>query len=253
MMQLTANIIETGKALGGTAELPTGNGNAQAPVGTTVALLEQAQVNISAVHKRLHQAQGREFQLLKDRFREDPEAFWRFNPRPSHQWQQDEFLAALNSVSIVPASDPNTAGAVQRALKASAVLQMAQQSPESFNIGNVIRYALSMLNIGSPETLLNVAGLADAQPSPMEQATIEAAKARIMDAETRRMDAETRKGKAVADVSLKTAELQQKQEALVVNAGTKVAIEAAKKANTQTQLIETLSDEANRRLLAGVQ
>jgi len=252
MMQLVDGIINTGKALGGTAEMATGNGNSQAPVGTTVALLEQSQVNVSAVHKRLHAAQAREFQLLRDRFREDPEAFWRFNPHKAREWSEAELLAALDNVAIVPAADPNTAGSVQRALKASAVIQMAQQDPEAFNRAAVIRYALGMLNIASPETLLNLAP-AEQGPSPVEQAQQQLAEARMMEAQTRARKVSVEETKVALDAAAKREELAFKKESLVVNAGVKVATEMAKRADTETQFIETLSDEANRRLLNGVQ
>ena len=66
LMSLVENIAQTGMRVGGTSEQPVGEGKQDAPVGTTIALIEQAQKILSAVHKRLHAAQAEEFQMLKD-------------------------------------------------------------------------------------------------------------------------------------------------------------------------------------------
>src|SRR5262249_8784816 len=70
---------EMGGKIAGAADIGVGEGKQDAPVGTTLALIEQATKVADAVHKRLYSAQAKEFQLLKERFKEDPEAFWRFN------------------------------------------------------------------------------------------------------------------------------------------------------------------------------
>jgi hypothetical protein len=88
-------IQELGARVAGSAEIPVGEGTQDVPVGTTMALIEQATKVLDAVHKRLHTAQAQEFKLLKDRFKEDPEAFWRHNKKPTIPWRKEQFLKAL--------------------------------------------------------------------------------------------------------------------------------------------------------------
>lgn len=127
------HIEEVGQRVGNTADLQIGEGKQDAPVGTTLALIEQATKTMDAVHKRLHSAQAREFQLLKARFKEDPEAFWRFNPRPAMPWQKDQFLEALNNVNMVPVSDPNNPTSMHRIAKATVIKTLQQASPQLYD------------------------------------------------------------------------------------------------------------------------
>jgi hypothetical protein len=119
------HVEELGQRLGGTAQLNVGEGRQDAPVGTTLALIEQATKPTGAVMKRLHSAQSKEFQLLKDRFKEDPEAFWRFNRKPARPWQKQQFLEAINDFDLVPVADPNNPTALHRAAKAQWLEQIA--------------------------------------------------------------------------------------------------------------------------------
>ena len=119
------HVEELGQRLGGTAQLNVGEGRQDAPVGTTIALIEQATKPTGAVMKRLHTAQNKEFQLLKERFQEDPEAFWRFNKKPAMPWQKQQFTQALNDFDLVPVADPNNPTALHRAAKANWIEQIA--------------------------------------------------------------------------------------------------------------------------------
>ncbi|HEY6020311.1 MAG TPA: hypothetical protein VIY48_10520, partial [Candidatus Paceibacterota bacterium] len=105
---------EVGQRVGGAADIGVGEGKQDAPVGTTLALIEQATKVMDAVHKRLHAAQAKEFMLLKDRFKEDPEAFWRHNKRPARQWTIEQFKQALNERELVPVADPNNPTSLHR-------------------------------------------------------------------------------------------------------------------------------------------
>lgn len=119
------HVEELGQRLGGTAQLNVGEGRQDAPVGTTIALIEQATKPTGAVMKRLHTAQNKEFQLIKERFQEDPEAFWRFNRKPARPWQKAQFLEAINDFDLVPVADPNNPTALHRAAKAQWIEQIA--------------------------------------------------------------------------------------------------------------------------------
>lgn len=124
------HIEEASQRLASTANIGVGEGKQDAPVGTTLALIEQASKVIDSAHKRLHAAQAEEFKLLKERFREDPEAFWRHNKNPTVQWKKDQFMEALNNCELVPVADPNNPTSLHRMAKAMAIkeLQKANQS-----------------------------------------------------------------------------------------------------------------------------
>lgn len=151
MMALITSIVETGQRVGGTATIAVGEGKQDAPVGTTIALIEQATKLQGAVHKRLHKAQASEFELLVQRFREDPEALWRNNRRSSLPRDKEQVLEALSNYDLVPAADPNTASSLQRIGKAQAVYQIAKDNPEKFNQDAVYNYTFAALGVGSAQ------------------------------------------------------------------------------------------------------
>ena len=137
----------------GTAELQVGEGRQDAPVGTTLALIEQATKILSAVHIGWHASQAEEFQLLKERYRQNPEAFWRWNKK-GYQWEESLFLRALEDHEIVPAADPNTPSHLVRVMRAQAKLLLAQQAPFLFNLRKTARQFLTSLGNSDPDEIL---------------------------------------------------------------------------------------------------
>lgn len=132
-MQLTQNIEQLGQRVGGTAEMNIGEGKQDAPVGTTLALIEQATKTMDAVHKRLTSAQGKEFQLLKERFKEDPEAFWRHNKKTTIRWRKEQFIEALENNDLVPVADPNNPTSMHRIAKAVVIKTLQQASADLYD------------------------------------------------------------------------------------------------------------------------
>lgn len=198
-MALGKDIVDTGSRIGGTAELQVGEGRQDAPVGTTIAMIEQAMKVMDAVHKRLHQAQAEEFSLLKDLFKENPEDFWRSNKNPAMPWTKESFLAAVNDNNFVPAADPNTASHVQRVLRAQALYMMAQATPDMFNLPEVAKYVLHTLGVSNPETILAPPGMSS-KPDPKAEADRISAQADLLDAQTKAADLTLKdKHKAVDD------------------------------------------------------
>lgn len=153
------HVEEVGQRLGQTADVQVGEGKQDAPVGTTLALIEQATKLIDSVHKRLHAAQSEEFALLKERFREDPEAFWRHNKKPTVPWIKDQFLKALNNCRVVPVADPNNPTSLHRMAKALAIKQLQQSSPLLYDPIGVDTRVLRTIGV-DPE------GLFRATPAP---------------------------------------------------------------------------------------
>jgi len=156
---------ETGQRVGGTAEINIAEGRQDAPVGTTLALIEQATKIMDAVHKRLHAAQAEEFQLLKECFRENPESFIR-SVKGKLDWNEERFLQALNDASIVPQADPNTPSHMHRLMKAMALKQLQGASPQLYNGRAVDERVLHMLGFEDAQTLFNPANM-QAPPNPM--------------------------------------------------------------------------------------
>lgn len=149
------HVEELGQRLGGTANMNIGEGRADAPVGTTLALIEQATKPIGAVLKRLFTGQSKELQLLKARFQDDPEAFWRFNKRPTVQWVKDQFIKALNDFDLVPVSDPNNPTKLHRAAKSAAITQYAAANPGVLNPAKVWTDAVApSIELANPERFL---------------------------------------------------------------------------------------------------
>jgi len=153
------HIEEVGQRLGQTAEINIGEGKQETPVGTTMALIEQATKIMDSVHKRLHTAQGEEFRLLKERFREDPEAFWRHDKKRAVNWSQEAFIKALNERELVPVADPNNPTSLHRVAKAALVDALAGKYPQLMNQMGALKRIFKIAGV-DPEGIINL------QPAP---------------------------------------------------------------------------------------
>ena len=165
LMSLVQNMSETGMRVGGTSELQVGEGRADAPVGTTLAMIEQATKILNAVHKRMHSAQAEEFSLLVQCFREHPESFWERNRKPTIVWNEELFLQALTDVELVPQADPNTSSHSQRLMKVMALKQLQSASPEMYDAIAIDKAALRAIGWSNPEQFLKPEDQRN-QPSP---------------------------------------------------------------------------------------
>ena len=149
---LLASLVDSGKQFAATVEQPTGDGNAEAPVGTTVALLEKGQRVMSAIHKRLHFAQRVEFKILKRVFGEflPPEYPYQVQGAQQSVFKQD----FDDSVDVIPVSDPNIFSMTQRITMAQTQLQMAQAAPELHNLREAYRKMYLALNVKDIDAIL---------------------------------------------------------------------------------------------------
>ena len=171
LMQLVDSMAQAGERVGGTSEAQVGEGRSDAPVGTTLALIEQAQKILNAVHKRMHAAQALEFQLLAECFRENPESFWKRIRKPAKQWDEQTFLAALNESDLIPQADPNTASHTQRIMKVVALKQLQAASPNLYDAIAVEHAALRAIGWNNPEQFM-APPEAQGKPSPEEMKAI---------------------------------------------------------------------------------
>lgn len=184
LQSLAGEMAQTGMRIGGTSEAQVGEGRADAPVGTTLAMIDQATKLLNAVHKRMHSAQAMEFQLLVRVFREHPEAFWERLNRPSYQWDEKTFLAAIKDADLVPQADPNTASHTQRIMKVMALKQLQAANPALYDAIAVDRMALTTIGWSNPDQFM-APPQSLAAPPPEVQEKIAKAKVAQQDADTR--------------------------------------------------------------------
>ena len=162
LAQLMGVLVESGQRFAAVMDNQTGDANSNAPVGTTVALLEKGQKVISAIHKRLHYAQRSEFKILKRLFGEylPPEY-----PYQVQGAQQTVFATDFNnSVDVIPVCDPNIFSTTQRIILAQTQLQMAQSAPQIHNMKEAFRKMYIALNIKDIDDIL----LPDMAPAPKD-------------------------------------------------------------------------------------
>ena len=162
LSQLLGLLVESGQRFASVMDNQTGDANSNAPVGTTVALLEKGQKVISAIHKRLHYAQRSEFKILKRLFGEylPPEY-----PYQVQGAQQTVFAEDFNnSVDVIPVCDPNIFSTTQRIILAQTQLQMAQSAPQIHNMKQAFRKMYTALNIKDIDDIL----LPDMAPAPKD-------------------------------------------------------------------------------------
>ena len=197
LMGLVQNMSETGMRVGGTSELQVGEGRADAPVGTTLAMIEQATKILNAVHKRMHSAQADEFSLLVQCFREHPESFWERNRKPTIAWNEQLFLQALTDVELVPQADPNTSSHSQRLMKVMALKQLQSTNPDLYDGLAIDKAALRAIGWSNPEQFLKPEDQRN-QPSPELMKGMEDLKIAHQEADAKTMVAQAAMIKAQA-------------------------------------------------------
>ena len=162
LANLLGLLVESGQRFASVMEQNTGDGNSEAPVGTTVALLEKGQKVISSIHKRMHYAQRSEFKILKRLFGEylPPEY-----PYQVQGAEQTVFAEDFNtSVDVIPVCDPNIFSTTQRIILAQTQLQMAQSAPQIHNMKEAFRKMYIALNIKDIDDIL----IPDIPPAPKD-------------------------------------------------------------------------------------
>ena len=207
LMNLVSNMAETGMRVGGTSEMQVGEGRADAPVGTTLAMIDQATKVLNAVHKRMHAAQAQEFQLLTRCFQENPESFWQRNKKPAYPWDEATFLQALNDCQLVPQADPNTASHSQRMMKIMGLKQLQAGNPSLYDPIAIDTAALQAMGWSNPQQFM-------VPPDTLQQKTppeVEYAKAMVQ-IQKQEADAKTMLAQAKAEeVKAKLGQGQQGQ------------------------------------------
>lgn len=155
-------IVDSGRRYAAIADNAIGDMNTQAPVGTTVALLERGSRVMSAIHKRMHYAQRQEFRLLASIFADTVEAY-PYATAAGAQIVQADFDGR---VDVLPVSDPNIFSMAQRLSLAQTQLQMAQSNPDIHNLQEAYRRMYEALEVKNIEALLPP----PPQPQPIDPA-----------------------------------------------------------------------------------
>lgn len=152
VMALIEKLEDNGRKLAAAIELKVGEGTADIPVGTMIAMIEQSTKVMAAVHKGLHSSRAQELELLKELIAEDPTQLSKFNKSPAHQWEEAEEFA---DIDLVPSSDPNTPSHIHRVMKALGLSQVAQQFPDLANRAAIFKRLLDVLQEDNPEQYIN--------------------------------------------------------------------------------------------------
>jgi hypothetical protein len=151
LYSLLGTIVEEGRRFASAADMKVSDMSANAPVGTTLAILERTLKVMSAVQARIHYSMKQELCLLKDIIRDYTSDEYGYEPeegRPKAKKTDYELVA------VIPVSDPNAATMAQKIVQYQAVLQLAQNAPQIYNLPQLHRQMLSVLGIQNAQKLI---------------------------------------------------------------------------------------------------
>ena len=152
LYQLLGNIVEEGRRIGSVADVQVGNLNPQAPVGTTLALMERSMKVMSGVQARLHASLKNELRLLAKIIKDYMPPQYSYDLDGDFN-RQDDFDGRID---VIPVSDPNAATMAQRVVQYQAALQLAQQAPQLYDMGKLHRQMLEVLGIKDAQDLIKL-------------------------------------------------------------------------------------------------
>jgi hypothetical protein len=150
---LLDKITEEGRRLGSIADMKVSDMSAQAPVGTTLALLERQLKLMSAVQARVHWSMRQEFKLLKAIIREYAPENYTYTPDGGDMRAKQ---ADYDLVEVIPVSDPNSATMAQRIMQYQAAIQLSQQAPQIYDLPHLHRQMLEVLGIKNADKLVPI-------------------------------------------------------------------------------------------------
>jgi len=151
LLALLNQITEEARRLSGMADMKISDMSSQAPVGTTLALLERQLKTMGAVQARIHAAMKEEFKLLKEIIREYTSPDYNYVPQDgTPQVKQEDY----DIVEVIPVSDPNASTMAQRVVQYQAALQLAQGAPQLYDMPRLHRQMLDVLGIPNADKLV---------------------------------------------------------------------------------------------------
>ena len=153
LLALLNQITEEGRRLGAISDMNISDLSSNAPVGTTLALLERTLKTMSAVQARVHASMRIEFKLLKEIIRDFTPTSYSYDPQgASRQIKQSDY----DLTDVIPVSDPNAATMAQRIMQYQAAIQLAQGAPQIYDLPQLHRQMLEVLGIKNAEKLVPV-------------------------------------------------------------------------------------------------
>jgi hypothetical protein len=153
LLALLDQITNEGRRLGAISDMNISDMSANAPVGTTLALLERTLKPMAAVQSRVHYAMKQEFKMLKAIISEYASVQYDYNPlRGEVGAKRSDYMM----VEVIPVSDPNSSTMAQRVVQYQAVLQMAQQAPQIYDLPQLHRQMIEVLGIKNADKLVPV-------------------------------------------------------------------------------------------------
>jgi hypothetical protein len=150
---LLDKITEEGRRLGSIADMNVSDMSANAPVGTTLALLERQLKTMSAVQARVHYSMKQEFKLLKNIIRDYAPTEYEFVPDSGTRMAKQ---SDYDMVDVIPVSDPNSATMAQRIMQYQAVIQLAQGAPQIYDLPVLHRQMIEVLGIKNADKLVPI-------------------------------------------------------------------------------------------------
>jgi hypothetical protein len=161
LFQLLGAIVEEGRKFAGAADMKISDMSAQAPVGTTLAILERTLKMMSAVQARVHYAMRQEFKLLKTIIRDyTPDSY----PYEPEEGGRKAKRGDYDMVEVIPVSDPNAATMAQKIVQYQAVIQLAQAAPQIYDLPYLHRQMLEVLGIKNAQKLVPLVDDEDRKP-----------------------------------------------------------------------------------------
>jgi len=151
LMALLGNIVEEGRRAAGSGDLNVADMSANAPVGSTLALLERTLKVMSAVQARIHYSMKLELVLLRDIIRDYTPDEYEYDPE---EGSRSAKKSDYDCCDVIPVSDPNAATMAQKIVQYQAVLQLAQNAPQIYNMPQLHRQMLDVLGIRNAQKLI---------------------------------------------------------------------------------------------------
>ena len=151
LYSLLGTIVEEGRRFASAADLQVSDMSGQAPVGTTLAILERTLKTMSAVQARIHYSMKQEFKLLKIIIRDYTPEEYNYDPEDGDRKAKK---SDYDRVNVIPVSDPNAATMAQKIVQYQAVLQLAQGAPQLYDLPYLHRQMLEVLGIQNAEKLV---------------------------------------------------------------------------------------------------
>jgi hypothetical protein len=153
LFALFQNIVQEGRAFASSGDMNVSDMSSQAPVGTTLALLERTLKVMTAVQARLHYTMKQEFRLLKVIIADYTPEEYDYEPEDAGRKAKK---SDYDSTDVIPVSDPNAATMAQKIVQYQAVLQLAQSAPQLYNLPLLHRQMIEVLGIKNAAKLVPV-------------------------------------------------------------------------------------------------